>query len=188
MDKSVSKLISTSINPFQAHIYYNAYMIKSVYFGCGIVELSDKQEEELKRLYEEPLLVKLGLSRKFPRVVLYSRKSALGVGIMALNTILAMLKAKLYLGNIRRKGETHKAIELQEELMTVEAGQDIKIGSSTVERYWHRTWVDEVHDLFSCRDIILKVEEKHTITKNKTLMEYAVEYINSSGRKHEELW
>ena len=39
MDSSVSKLVCISINPFQAAIYYNAYMIKSVYFGYGIVEL-----------------------------------------------------------------------------------------------------------------------------------------------------
>ena len=57
-------------------------MIKSVFFGCGVIELNPREEKELKRIYKEPMLVKLGLSKKFPRIVLYTRKSALGVGLM----------------------------------------------------------------------------------------------------------
>ena len=41
---SITKLMATDINPYQAAIYYNTYMIKSVYFGCGIIELTNKQE------------------------------------------------------------------------------------------------------------------------------------------------
>ena len=81
-------------------------MIKSVNVGCGIVELTNKQDEELKRTHEEPLLMKLGLSRKFPRNMLCNRKIALGVGIMTTKTIIDILKAKTHLGNIRRRGET----------------------------------------------------------------------------------
>jgi len=100
-------------------MYYNVYMIKSVYFRSGIVELNNKQEIELRRIYEELLLIKLGLSRKFPRDILHSRKSALGVGIMKPTTIIDMLKAKLFLGNVRRKGVTYVAIKLQEEYLKV---------------------------------------------------------------------
>ena len=66
----IIKLVNTDINPYQAAVYYNVYMIKSIYFDCRIVELTEKQEKELRRIYKEPLLVKLGLSRKFPRDVL----------------------------------------------------------------------------------------------------------------------
>ena len=124
----VTKLMRIEINPFQAAIYYNAYMIKSVYFGCSIIKFNEAQETELKRLYKEPLLVKLGLSRKFPRVVLYSRKSVLGVGIMTPNTILVILKAKLYIGNIQTKKETYNAVKLHKELMMVEAGREVRVG------------------------------------------------------------
>ena len=123
-------------------MYYNTYVIKSVYFGCGIVELTNKQEEELKIMYEEPLLTKLGLSRKFPRNVLHNRKSALGVGIMTPKTIIDFLKAKTYLGNIRRRRETCKAMLNQQELMPVEAGRDISIGHDPTKKYWHRTLID----------------------------------------------
>jgi len=123
-------------------------MTKSVFFGCGIVELNEQQEKELQRIYEEPLLVKLGLSRKFPRDVLYSRRSVLGIGIMKPSTIIVLLKAKLYLGNVRRKGVTYAAIKLQEEYLKVKVGRDISIPYDPQERYWQKLWIDEVNDLF----------------------------------------
>ena len=88
------------------------------------------------------------MSRKFPRDVLYSRRSALGVGIMKPSTIIAILKAKLYLGNVRRKGVTYAAIKLQEEYVKVEAGREISIPYDPQERYWQKLWIDEVNNLF----------------------------------------
>ena len=70
-------------------------------------------------MYEEPLLSKFGLSKNFLRQVLYSRKSALGIGIMTPSTIIDMLKAKLYIGNIRKEGVAKEAIDLQEEYLRV---------------------------------------------------------------------
>ena len=55
--------MNMDINAYQAGMYFNVYMIKSVYFGCGVIELNKQQENELRRLYEEPMLVKLGLSK-----------------------------------------------------------------------------------------------------------------------------
>ena len=110
-------------------------MIKSVYFGCGIVKLIVVQEIELKRIYETPLLIKLGLGQKFPHKVLYSRKSALGVRIMIPKTIINILKAKLYIGNVRKRGETNKVIELHSELINVESDRELGIGYDPQKRY-----------------------------------------------------
>ena len=82
--------------------------------------------------------MKLGLSRKFPRDVLHSRKSALGVGIMTPKTIIDVLKAKTCLGNIRRREEINKSMLNQQELMTVEAGRKIIIEHYPTERHCHR--------------------------------------------------
>ena len=125
---SITKLIQTTINPFQAANYYNIYMIKSMYFGCRIVELIVAQEVELKWIYKKPLLIKLELGQKFPQEVLYSRKSILRVGIMTPKTIIDILKAKLYIGNVRKRGETSRAIELHSELMNVKSGRELGIG------------------------------------------------------------
>ena len=157
---AISKLMQTNINPFQAATHCNTCVIKSVYFGCGILELSSKQEDELKKIYEEPLLIKLGLSRKFPRAVLCSRKSTLGDGIMTPKTTIDVLKAKTYLGNIRKRGETNKAIANQQELMMVEAGREISIGCDSIERHWHKTWIDEVSDMFYDRGMQITIDKK----------------------------
>ena len=86
-------------------------------------------------MHEEPLIMKLGLSRKFPRHFLRSRKSVLGVGIMMPKAMIAILKAKKYLRNIRRRGETNNSMLAQHELMTVEAGSEVSIGYDPKE--WH---------------------------------------------------
>ena len=40
----ITKLVNADINPCQAALCYNACVIKSVYFRCGIADLSKEQE------------------------------------------------------------------------------------------------------------------------------------------------
>ena len=107
---AITKLINMQINPFQAAIFYHTYIIKSTFFSYRVVKITDKQDMALRKVYEELLLLKLGLSRNFSKKVLYSRKSALGIQIMTLSTIIAVLKAKLYLGNMRTRGVINEAV------------------------------------------------------------------------------
>ena len=57
------------------------------------------------RISELTLLKKLELSEKFPRNILYTKKSQLGVGIMKPSTIITVLALKLYLGYRRNEDE-----------------------------------------------------------------------------------
>ena len=100
---SITKLMTVALNLYQAAIYFNVCVITSVFLGSGIVCITVEQEKELKGMCEEPILMKLGLSKKFPRAVLFSRKSALGVGLMEPHTIIDVLKLKLFIGNMRKK-------------------------------------------------------------------------------------
>jgi len=63
---AIAKLNNTNIKIPLIYIFFNVYSIKSVYFGCRIMELLDSQKKELKRIYKEIILVKLNLGRKFP--------------------------------------------------------------------------------------------------------------------------
>ena len=36
------------INSYHASVYFNVYMIKSVFFGYGVIELNPKEVKELK--------------------------------------------------------------------------------------------------------------------------------------------
>ena len=59
MIDSVKKLTATIISPFQAYMYFNMYMTRSVFFGCEVIEFSKAQTEELKRIYKSKLSKKL---------------------------------------------------------------------------------------------------------------------------------
>jgi len=50
------------------------------------------------RIYELTILQKLRLSKKFPRRILYIKKSALDIRIMKPLTIVDTLALKLYIG------------------------------------------------------------------------------------------
>ena len=113
--EAVFKLKNTKIVVPTAYLYYNMYLIKKVYFGCEIVHLTEQQEQELKRIYEPVLLKKLGLSENFPRSVLYSRKTALGVGLLAPRTIIDALALKLYLGHKRANDRIAKVTQINED-------------------------------------------------------------------------
>ena len=41
MITSITKLMSTDINLFQAYVYFNIYMLKSVFFSYTVVYLDD---------------------------------------------------------------------------------------------------------------------------------------------------
>jgi len=82
LNQSITKIINMDINSFQACVYFNMYMIRSVFFGCRIIDLSVTQDNEIKRIYELPIAKKLQLGEKFPSTVLYSQRSALGVGLV----------------------------------------------------------------------------------------------------------
>ena len=82
--------------------------------------------------------MKLGLSRKFPRLVLYSRKSALSLGIMKPSTIIDMLKAKQYIGHRRMNSIAQESIKLHQEFLTVELGRELRFPYNPKERYWNK--------------------------------------------------
>ena len=71
--------------------------------------------------YEEPILIKLGLSRKFPQTGLHSRKSSLNVRLMFPSAIITILKLKLYIRNKRKLVNAEDSITIQEEYYQIEA-------------------------------------------------------------------
>ena len=114
---SVKKLIAIEITAYQAYIYFNMYLIRSIFFGYRVVSITDKQEKEPKTIYETPLLNKLQLREKFPRKVLYTRCTVMGVGIIQPKTAIAMAMLRLYFQNIRTKSSIGKMILTLKELM-----------------------------------------------------------------------
>ena len=73
MMESVAKIKVMEIYPAIAYAFFNVYLSKKVFFGCGIVDINKKQENELIRIYEPMILHKMKFGKKFPQSCLYSR-------------------------------------------------------------------------------------------------------------------
>jgi len=137
-----------------ASMHYNMYLCKKVYFGSGVLSLNQKQEDILKKIYEPVILKKMGLSEKFPRLMLYSRKTALGVGLMSPNTIISTLALKLYLGHNRSKSELSKVININEENARLFYGYSGHILNVELENKPNViTWSDEIQHMLSSREL-----------------------------------
>ena len=83
MKDAMHELGKVEIAATIAYLHQDACLIKKVCFGSGVMSLTEKQERMLKQTHEPVLLRKMNLSEKFPRSVLHSRKTTLGIGLMA---------------------------------------------------------------------------------------------------------
>ena len=72
LERAMYKLRDIPITVSNAYLFYNMYLTTQVYFGCGVVKISPKQEKILMKISEPILLKKLRLSEKFPRALLYA--------------------------------------------------------------------------------------------------------------------
>ena len=107
------------------------------------------------------------------------RKIALGIGIMSPRTIIDILKLKLFIGNKQKTGNAYDSIKIQEDYQQIEASRNITIGENSELRYWKETWIDEVNDLLWEQKLRLESpsEESFFDTKNKTVIEYTIDYV-----------
>ena len=105
------------MNEFQAHIYFNIYLLRSVFFRCGVFEITQNQDKELKKIYKAPLLHKLNLGEKFLRKLLYARWNLIRVEIIQPNTAIAMNKMRLYLDNTRLNSNVEQMILALEDMV-----------------------------------------------------------------------
>ena len=143
--EAIYKLKNTTIVASTACIYYNMYLIKKVYFGCRVLGITLQQEEVLKKIYEPIILRKLELSENFPRAVLYSRKTALGVGLIVPRIIIDVLALKLYLGYQKVEDRISLLIQIIEDNAHMQYGYS----ESVIEVYRRIkpkkiTWSDEI--------------------------------------------
>jgi len=52
--QEILKLLQIDLNHHQAGVYYNIYMLMSTYFGSRVIDLNEKEENELIKIHEEP--------------------------------------------------------------------------------------------------------------------------------------
>ena len=55
MKESIGRLSNTLINVKFTAFYDNLCFMSKIYFGCGIMDMTDAEGKELRRMYEKPL-------------------------------------------------------------------------------------------------------------------------------------
>ena len=115
---------------------------------------------------------------------MYVSKEMLGLGLLLPSTMIAIQGLKLYLGNKQCHSNASRIINLLEELMWVEAGLNDDIINNFEEPHWTESWIDEIKNIMRKRNIHLHSEKlnEFKITKNKTLMIYAREYVREETK------
>jgi len=156
--KLIMKLMNINIAIDQAYIYFNIYFLLSVYFGVGIISLNEKQEKEIKCIYKELILRKLGLSIKYLKELLYERRGTLGVGFLSSNTALTITSLKLYIGNQRMQSRVSELINVNEQYNHILSGSQLyPIAVNTNNTYWKYSWIDQINKVLNKREIKVKV-------------------------------
>ena len=74
--ESIAKINNTEIKICLPGLHFNACLIKKVFFGRGVINLADRKDKELRKLYETAISKKIRVGSNFPRASLYSRKNA----------------------------------------------------------------------------------------------------------------
>ena len=71
-------------------LHLNAHLLKKVFFGCGVIKILKRQDKELRKLNKNTIAKKLRLGSNFTRAELYSRKSAVRIGLIKPKTAVVM--------------------------------------------------------------------------------------------------
>ena len=118
----IAKLNITTLYTTSTYLYFNAYLVKSIFFGTEIMHLNSNQNKELKLICEIVIYTKLGLGGKFLREILYFNRNSIGIGLTTPKTIVAMLALKLYISNKCAKIKVRYIIEIIDNIIAVEQG------------------------------------------------------------------
>ena len=132
----------------------------------------------------------MGLSENFPRLMLYSRKTALGVELMSPNTIISVLALKLYLGHNRSKSELSKVININEENARLFYGYSGHVLNVELENKPKVViWSDEIQHMLSSRklNIVNRTNERKWMSKNESIMDKSMQYASEKGLEKEKI-
>ena len=156
LQKSITALMSSRINAFQAFMHFNMYMVCSMYFGCCAIDLNMIKYDELRKACKIVMVKKLNLEATFPRRLLYARHTAIGVGLLQPHIIVAMATLKQYISNIRLMYNIEQMIIKIEELIVIKIGYGDKCIDFIPERqYWKKMWIDNVNEYLKSRNLLI---------------------------------
>ena len=90
--------------------------------------------------------------------------------------MVAIQGLRMYFGNKRIKSNAARTIKVLEEQIWVEGGLNKDPVNNRSKSYWTESWIDEIGQHLKKRNMIVfsKQNKEMKITKNKTIMDYAL--------------
>ena len=99
LSDSMCTLMSVNLTYQEGAMHYNLHMLSSVNYSCRITKMNQREEEELRRIYKAPMLIKLGFSINFPREIMCMSKEMLGLGLFKPSAMIAIQALRMCFGN-----------------------------------------------------------------------------------------
>ena len=93
-DRFANFLTACPLNPQEAYIAYNVYVLPSLTYVSLSLFLQQSTIDNIHKRYIPALLPKLGFQATFPRETVYAPKSVVGIGILHLNLLIVQRKIK----------------------------------------------------------------------------------------------
>ena len=147
-----------------------------VYFGRGIIDMTEAQDKELRKNYEKLLERKLSLGSNFLRKLLHGRVKSMGTGTMSPNIAIAALMLKLHLSRLRIRSENGKIIKDNQIIDTVSGRNNSSVRKINDSR--QRLWTENTKQMLEDMNASTQNGEQSKISENKIVMEHAIECEN----------
>ena len=99
-----------------------------------------KNKNKYYKIYIKTIFEKTTINQKIPKEIAYTRKTALGIGLIKLLIAVETLALKLHVGNKRAKNRIAKLLSIIEDLQFIENRiNEIPINANHKEKYSKRT-------------------------------------------------
>ena len=76
-------------------------------------------------MYKETISSKIGLRKKFPRLILYTKQNVVGLGLISPKTVITILAMKLYIGNKRERIRIGNMINIIDKIIFIENSKEV---------------------------------------------------------------
>ena len=113
------------------------------------------------------MLIKLGLSINFPRIVMHETCNMLGLVFMKLRTKIAAQILKMHLANVRLSANTSTLMKLLQEYDAVEPGIENKGVKRNLKPCWTEILINKVKEECNKRKIRIANNRKKEVRLSK---------------------
>ena len=106
----------------EARKAYKTVYVPMIAYSLGVTTLSENKLNKLQSIAEEAYLPKIGMNRKFPKVLLRGPQEYGGLGDPSYYTTQGYRQFQLLIGHVRNNDKVETMIRQEIELLQITAG------------------------------------------------------------------